>query len=128
MMRPLPLAACLALAAALSVAAATTAQEASAPAPAMPAATAAPALLMGDPQRGQSLAYTCKGCHGITGYRNVYPSFKVPMIGGQSAEYLTQALLAYRAGQRKHPTMQAQSESFSEQDIADLAAYLSSLK
>jgi cytochrome c553 len=131
MMRPLPLAACLALAAALPVAAVTTQQEAAAPSPAMPAAQVAapaPATLVGDPQRGRSLAYTCQGCHGITGYRNVYPSFKVPMIGGQSAEYLTQALLAYRAGQRKHPTMQAQSESFSEQDIADLAAYLSSLK
>ncbi len=131
MMRPLPLAACLALAAALPVAAVTLQQEAAEPASTMPAAVVAvppPAKLVGDPQSGHSLAYTCKGCHGITGYRNVYPSFKVPKIGGQSAEYLTQALLAYRAGQRKHPTMQAQAESFSEQDIADLTAYLSSLK
>ncbi|KAF1706102.1 cytochrome C, partial [Pseudoxanthomonas sangjuensis] len=44
------------------------------------------------------------------------------------SEYLVQALTEYREGKRKHPTMQAQSQSFSEQDIADLAAYLSSLK
>ncbi|MFN3311760.1 MAG: c-type cytochrome, partial [Thermomonas sp.] len=38
------------------------------------------------------------------------------------------ALNEYRNGNRKHPTMQAQAQSFSEQDIADIAAYLSSLK
>jgi cytochrome c553 len=50
------------------------------------------------------------------------------MIGGQSETYLRNALTEYRTGKRKHPTMQAQAESFSEQDIADIAAYLSSLK
>ena len=49
-------------------------------------------------------------------------------IGGQAAEYLTQALTEYREGKRRHPTMQAQAQSFSEQDIADISAYLSSLK
>jgi cytochrome c553 len=41
---------------------------------------------------------------------------------------LRNALNEYRNGNRKHPTMQAQAQSFSEQDIADIAAYLSSLK
>ena len=72
--------------------------------------------------------YTCKGCHGLTGYKNAYPSYHVLMIGGQSETYLRNALGEYRTGKRKHPTMQAQAESFSEQDIADIAAYLSSLK
>ncbi|TBR08923.1 MAG: c-type cytochrome, partial [Lysobacter sp.] len=49
-------------------------------------------------------------------------------IAGQNAQYLTNALLGYRDGSRKHPTMQAQAQSFSEQDIADIAAYLASLK
>ena len=52
----------------------------------------------------------------------------MPKITGQSAEYLANALIEYRKGARKHPTMQAQAQSFSEQDIADIAAYLSSLK
>ena len=47
---------------------------------------------------------------------------------GQAAPYLVNALTEYQHGQRKHPTMQAQAESFSAQDIADIAAYLSSLK
>ena len=134
-MRPLPLAACLALVTALPFAsvAQDAAQPAAAPAtteaaPAAPAAPAAAGALVGDPKTGHQLTYTCQGCHGITGYKNAYPSFKVPLIGGQSAEYLAQALTEYKKGNRKHPTMQAQSESFSDQDIADLSAYLSSLK
>ncbi len=82
----------------------------------------------GSVENGKQLTYTCQGCHGVTGYKNAYPSYQVPKITGQSAEYLTNALTEYRKGARKHPTMQAQAQSFSEQDIADIAAYLSSLK
>ena len=64
----------------------------------------------------------------MTGYKNAYPSYHVPKIGGQSEAYLNAALLEYRKGTRKHPTMQAQAQSFSEQDIADIAAFLSSIK
>ena len=133
MMRPLPLAACLALAA-LPLAALTAQPET----PAVPAATetvapaptpaAAPKPLVGNAETGRTLAYTCQGCHGIEGYKNAYPSFKVPKIGGQSADYLANALSEYRTGNRKHPTMQAQAQSFSEQDIADIAAFLSTVK
>ncbi|HRO28395.1 MAG TPA: cytochrome c [Luteimonas sp.] len=106
--------------------------EAPAEADAQPAAEAAPAAalpapLVGDAQTGRQLTYTCQGCHGIEGYKNVYPSYHVPRIGGQSAVYLTNALTEYRKGTRKHPTMQAQATSFSDQDIADIAAFLSEL-
>ena len=84
--------------------------------------------MVGNAQSGRTLAYTCQGCHGVEGYKNAYPSFHVPRIGGQSAEYLAQALIEYKKGNRKHPTMQAQAQSFSDQDIADLSAYLSSVK
>ena len=123
MMRPLPIAASLAL---LLAAFSATAQD-PAPAAATPA-IAAPAATKGDATRGKGLTYTCRGCHGITGYKNAYPSYRVPKLGGQSETYLNNALKEYRGGKRKHPTMQAQAESFSEQDIADIAAYLSSLK
>lgn len=82
----------------------------------------------GSAENGKQLTYTCQGCHGVTGYKNAYPTFSVPKITGQSAEYLENALTEYRKGTRKHPTMQAQAQSFSEQDIKDIAAYLSSLK
>ncbi|HET6397006.1 MAG TPA: cytochrome c [Pseudoxanthomonas sp.] len=125
-MRPLPLAACLALVTALPFA--TAAQDAAQPAPAAEAAAPAPAAVTGDAEKGRQLTYTCQGCHGLTGYKNAYPSYKVPKIGGQSAEYLAQALHEYRQGKRKHPTMRAQAQSFSDQDIADIAAFLSTLK
>ena len=132
MMRPLPFAVCLALAATLPMAALTAPQQSptpdAAPAPAAEPATPAPAAPTGNVEAGRTLAYTCQGCHGVTGYKNAYPSYHVPRIGGQSSEYLAQALTEYKEGKRKHPTMQAQSQSFSAQDIADLAAYLSSLK
>jgi cytochrome c553 len=81
----------------------------------------------GNPQTGKKLVYTCAGCHGIEGYKNAYPNYHVPKLGGQSEKYLVAALTEYRKGERKHPTMQAQASSFSEQDIADIAAYLSTL-
>ncbi|WP_093303452.1 cytochrome c [Pseudoxanthomonas sp. CF385] len=133
-MRLLPLAACLALAA-LPLAALTAQQETpatpapvEAAAPAAAPAAAAPKPLVGNPDTGRTLTYTCQGCHGIEGYKNAYPNFHVPRIGGQSADYLANALTEYRNGNRKHPTMQAQSQSFSDQDIADIAAFLSTVK
>jgi cytochrome c553 len=81
----------------------------------------------GDAERGKSLAYTCLGCHGIEGYRNAYPSYRVPKLGGQKAAYLTIALQGYRNGTRQHPTMSAQAASLSDQDIADAVTYLASL-
>ncbi|WP_133501123.1 c-type cytochrome [Cognatilysobacter terrigena] len=95
--------------------------------PAAPAAAAAPAA-KGDAARGRELVFTCKGCHGVTGYKNAYPNYHVPRIAGQNPTYLINALTGYKQGTRKHPTMQAQAQSFSEQDIADIAAYISSLK
>ena len=80
----------------------------------------------GNAERGEQLAYTCLGCHGIEGYRNAYPSYRVPKLGGQKAAYIVVALQGYRDGTRRHATMEAQAKSLSDQDIEDLAAYLSS--
>ena len=81
----------------------------------------------GDPKAGRALVYTCGGCHGVTGYVNAYPSYRVPRIAGQNYEYLVAALNGYKKGERSHPTMRAQGESLSDQDIANIASYLSSL-
>lgn len=116
MTRPLQLAACLALAA---LPFAALAQES--------AATPEAADAAGSVERGRLLTYTCQGCHGVANYQNAYPNYRVPKIGGQSQEYLINALTEYKRGTRRHPTMQAQASSFSDQDIADIAAFLSSL-
>ena len=92
------------------------------------AAATGPVVAKGDPKLGKQLAYTCTGCHGIVEYKNAYPNYHVPKIGGQNEQYLINALTGYKKGERNHPTMHAQAMSFSDQDIADIAAYLSSLK
>lgn len=83
--------------------------------------------LKGNPKVGKQLSYTCTGCHGISEYKNAYPSYRVPKIAGQNEAYLLAALHSYKKGERNHPTMKAQASSFSDQDIADIAAHLSSL-
>ena len=83
----------------------------------------ATAQAAGDPQAGRLKAKSCLGCHGVEGYRNAYPSYHVPKLGGQHADYLVAALKAYRDGLRDHETMQAAAMSLSEQDMWDIAAF-----
>jgi cytochrome c553 len=85
------------------------------------------AFAEGNLETGKQLAYTCLGCHGIDGYRNAYPSYRVPKLGGQKAAYLAIALRGYRDDKRPHPTMTGQASSLSDQDIADVTAYLASI-
>lgn len=78
----------------------------------------------GDYDAGKIKAYTCTGCHGIVGYKNTYPTYHVPRIGGQNKEYLVIALQGFKSGERQHSTMNLQAEALSDQDIEDIAVYL----
>lgn len=80
----------------------------------------------GDKAAGEKLTYTCAGCHGVPGYTNAYPQYPVPKIVGQNEQYIVAALQGYKDGSRQHPTMDAQAESLSDADIANIAAFLSS--
>jgi cytochrome c553 len=77
-------------------------------------------------ERGKVLAYTCHGCHGVPDYKNAFPNYSVPKLGGQNAGYLVTALAAYASGDRAHQTMHSQAATLSDQDRADIAAYLQS--
>ena len=89
----------------------------------LPALAQQPAPV-GDAKEAHKKIAMCEGCHGIPGYKTAYPSvYHVPKLGGQSATYLSNALHAYKAGQRKHPSMLGIAASLSDKDIADLAAY-----
>lgn len=79
----------------------------------------------GDPETGRLKFQTCLGCHGIPGYKNTYPTYSVPRVGGQHPDYVVAALKAYKSGERSHKTMSAQAASLSDQDMADIAAFLS---
>jgi cytochrome c553 len=83
------------------------------------------AFATGDYKAGKIKAYTCTGCHGIASYKNIYPTYHVPRIGGQNMEYLVIALKAFKSGERQHKTMNLQAEALSDQDIDDIAVYLS---
>ena len=86
---------------------------------------AAPGLAAAaDVARGAKLAYTCHGCHGIPNYKNAYPVYSVPKLGGQHAAYMVAALKEYKSGDRSHATMHAQAISLSDNDLADIAAFL----
>ncbi|MDN5842636.1 MAG: cytochrome c [Alcaligenaceae bacterium] len=92
-------------------------------------AVAADAAPVGDIQAAQNKISMCIGCHGIDDYRVAYPElYEVPMIAGQNAQYIVAALKEYASGARTFPTMEAIARGMSEQDMADVAAYYSSLK
>jgi cytochrome c553 len=82
--------------------------------------------IKGNADVGKTKAAQCIGCHGIKGYQASFPEiYRVPMISGQGAKYISNSLLAYQKGERKHPTMGAIAAPLSEQDMADLGAYYS---
>ena len=84
--------------------------------------------LKGDVQAGERKNSMCMGCHGIVGYQATFPEvYKVPKIAGQSEKYIVNALVAYKNGQRKHPSMRGIAASLSDQDMADVAAYYAQL-
>ena len=80
----------------------------------------------GDPEQGKRKAETCFGCHAIENYTNVYPTYPVPKLGGQNAQYVIDALKGYASGDRPHVTMHAQASTLSVEDMQDIAAFLSS--
>lgn len=82
--------------------------------------------LAANPEAGKATVDTvCAGCHGVSG---ISATGAFPNLAGQKEDYLRSALTAYREGSRKAPIMNNMAASLSDQQIADLAAYLSSLK
>ena len=85
-------------------------------------------MAQGDAEAGKEHVFTCMGCHGQEGVRNAYPGYQVPKLGGQGGEYIEIALKAYRSGERSHPTMRGHAASLNDDEIANIAAYFSSIQ
>lgn len=86
------------------------------------------AIAEGDVAAGKAKSAVCATCHGAEGIA-IMPAY--PNLAGQNAEYLASALKAYRDKQRQGgmaAIMQMQANNLSDEDIANLAAYYSSLK
>lgn len=88
-------------------------------------AMAGTAAHAGDPEAGREKAAVCRTCHGLDG---VGRNPDVPNIGGESEFYLTKQLKAFRSGERTAPQMSVIASNLSDEDIADLAAWYSSIK
>jgi cytochrome c553 len=78
----------------------------------------------GNMAEGKARAYTCQGCHGIPNYKNQFPSYSVPRLGGQNPKYIENALKAYASGERSHPTMFSQATGMTDEVRADIASFL----
>ncbi len=78
-----------------------------------------------DPAAGRKKAQQCQTCHGIDGVGKM-PD--VPNIGGESAGYLTSQLQHFRSGERQHEQMSIIAQGLSDEDIADIAAWYSSIQ
>lgn len=79
----------------------------------------------GDPAAGKQKAGTCIACHGQNG---ISTNDLWPNLAGQKAGYLVKQMKAFKDGSRKDPMMAPMVKGLSDQDMADLAAYYSSLK
>lgn len=83
------------------------------------------ALAAGDPAAGEALARArCAVCHGADG---IATQPHVPHIAGESEIYLTKQLKAFRSGEREDPQMSMMAQPLSDEDIANLSAWYSSI-
>lgn len=64
----------------------------------------------------------CQACHGPAG-EGILPLY--PKVSGQYASYLESQLLAYKSGERKHEMMNTVAYPLSEQQIKQVALYMS---
>jgi cytochrome c553 len=78
----------------------------------------------GDVAAGRRKALQCQTCHGLDGLSKLP---EAPHLAGQPEPYLVKSLNDYRKGIRKHEVMSIAAQPLSDQDVADLAAYYSSI-
>jgi cytochrome c553 len=83
-----------------------------------------PTVMAGDAAAGKSRAAACAACHGANG---ISANDMWPNLAGQKETYLAKQIKAFRDGDRKDPMMAPMAAGLSDTDIANLAAYYSSL-
>lgn len=73
---------------------------------------------------GHAKLASCVACHGADGIGKA-PQY--PNLRGQKAAYLEKQLKAYRSGSREAPDMARMARSLSDEEIAYIAEYFSSM-
>ncbi len=87
-------------------------------------AVASGASAAGDVQAGKAKSRTCTVCHGAQGQG----AGQYAALAGRSEAEMVQALQDFKSGKRPGPTMKPLMSLLNDQDMANLAAYYSSLK
>jgi cytochrome c553 len=78
----------------------------------------------GDANIGKAKSVACVACHGSTG---ISPTPIWPNLAGQKEQYLVAQLKAFKEGTRQNAQMAPMVAGLSDEDMANLAAYYSSL-
>lgn len=90
------------------------------------ASLACPSAYAGDPVAGRAKAsQQCAVCHGTNGLSQ-HP--EAPNLAGQVEMYLVKALDEFRNGKRVNEMMTVVSKDLSDDDIANVAAWYSSIE
>lgn len=79
--------------------------------------------IKGDREFGEYLASECTACHKLTSGGN-----NIPVIAGRSVNDFIIALYSYKLKTRRSQVMEMVAERLSDEEIAALAAYFSSVK
>jgi len=82
-------------------------------------------LSAADIEAGKAKSVICAACHGPAG-KSVNPIW--PNLAGQQEMYLAKQIKALKDGTRVDATMAPMVAALTDDDIANLAAYYSSLK
>jgi len=78
----------------------------------------------GDAAAGKAKSAICAACHGAEG---ISTNDLWPNLAGQKPGYLAKQMKAFRDGDRKDPMMSPMAATLTDEDIANLTAYFSSL-
>lgn len=80
----------------------------------------------GDAAAGKAKFAVCSGCHGANGAGNAALGY--PKLAGLDAGYVAEQLAAFKSGKRDNATMKAMSAGLTDADMANIGAYVSTLK
>ncbi len=86
------------------------------------ALVASPAAIAG--AQGDTIAFTCNGCHGTDGVSKG----AVPTLKGMPADYHAKALKDFKADKRPATIMGRIAKGYSDEEINAVAEYYESLK
>lgn len=85
-----------------------------------------PLKLKGDAKNGEEVYEVCSACHLASGIGR--PDGSLPVVSGQHKAVLVKQMVDILTGHRDNPTMLPFAQSMTPQEMADVAAYMNTLK